>query len=142
MLLAGQMLAKAGIEMDVSMMLGIGGREGSQEHATATAHALNAIAPNCVRIMTFIPKIGTELGEDYLAGRFNLPGPHEIMWELRLLVSRINVPIHLVSDHWTNFVGFRVWLPEGREALLTHIDRHLEMPETAFRKVGIDAVKS
>lgn len=135
-------LLKAGIDLDVSMMLGIGGRENSTEHARATARIINIIEPQCVRVRTFIPKTGTALGRAYLAGNFNLPGPYEIMRELRQMVSEINANTRLLSEHWSNFVLFNAYLPGAKEALLEHIDKHLAMPEGSFRKIGLDAARS
>lgn len=138
---AGKKLASAGIELDVSMMLGIGGREDSQEHATATARLINALAPQCIRILTFSPKRDTEMGDDYLAGKFALMSPHETIRELKHLISQIDAPTQLVSDHWTNFVLFKAAMPAAKDALLAYIDKHLELPETSFRQVGIDEAR-
>lgn len=141
-LASGQKLARASIEMDVSMMIGIGGKEDSQTHAIATARLINAIEPGCVRLRTFIPKTGTEIGADYLAGRFSLLSPHETLRELRLLVENISGNTRLLSEHWSNYVLFNAFMPEAKEPLLAYIDQHLDMPEENFRKPGIDAVRS
>lgn len=138
----GLMLARAGIEMDVSIMLGIGGTEASEGHALATARVINAIEPSCVRVRTFIPKKDTELGADYMAGAFSLPGPHETLRELRQLASALTARTRLLSEHWTNFIKFDAYMPDARQELLAFIDQHLGMPETAFRKIGMDAVRS
>lgn len=139
---SGMKLARAGIELDVSMMLGIGGREESQAHSLATAQVINALEPGCVRIRTFIPKTDTEIGEAYLTGQFSLLSAHETIAELRNLVQNINARTSLMSEHWSNFVLFQAFMPGAKEQLLAHIDKHLAMPESAFRKPGIDAVRS
>lgn len=142
LILAGRMLAEAGIEMDVSMMLGIGGLERSNEHALETAALLNEIQPECVRIRTFAVKSNTELGNDYLNGRFTLMGPHDILRELRFLVENISGKMRLLSEHWTNFAHFDARMPEAGPALLEHIDKQLSIPEAQFRPVGITDRKS
>ncbi|MDL2306831.1 radical SAM protein [Desulfovibrio sp. OttesenSCG-928-C06] len=140
--LAGQMLARAGIEMDVSMMMGIGGAERSREHALETAALLNEICPVCVRIRTFAVKNNTELGDDYLNGCFVPMSPHETLQELRLMVENITGRMELLSEHWTNFIHFSAMMPEAGPQLLEHINRHLLIPEDQFRPVGIDDEKS
>ena len=141
LLRASQKLALAGIENDVSIMLGIGGPEFSQRHALETADLLNAIAPACVRIRTFVPTGGTALGDDYLQGRFTLMEPHDILREQRLMVTHITASMQLLSEHWSNFVRFNEQMPEGREALLDIIDQSLLLPRTAFRPTGLaDAI--
>lgn len=139
---AGTMLSKAGIAMDVSMMLGIGGKEFSREHAITTAHLISAVEPECVRIRTFIPKTNTELGDEYLNGQFSLMGPHDIMRELRLMVEHITGKTRLLSEHWSDFILFNAFMPGAKQQLLEYVDQHLAMPESEFRAIGIDDEKS
>lgn len=133
---AGEMLGEAGVELDVSMMLGIGGLELSPEHARLTAELINRLSPACVRVRTFVPKTDTELGEDYLAGRFQLPGPHETLRELYRLVYDLESPTRLLSEHWSNFLHFSARMPEGKWELLELIENRLALPEACFRRVG------
>lgn len=137
LLRASQKLTLAGIENDVSLMLGIGGPDLSQRHALETADLLNAITPVCVRIRTFVPTDGTPMGEDYRQGRFILMEPHAVLRELRLMVTHITGSMQLLSEHWSNFVMFDQRLPEGREALLGIIDQALLLPRDAFRSTGL-----
>lgn len=134
---AGDLLKNADIEMDVSIMLGIGGKEHSEEHAIMTGNLINAIEPDCVRIRTFIPKVGTELGTDYLNRKFSLLGPHETLRELRIMIEHVTGTTRLLSEHWSDFVLFDAYMPEAKQPLLEHIDQHLAMPEEMFRDVGI-----
>ncbi len=133
--LAGEMLAKAGIEMDVSMMLGIGGVELSNEHADKTAQLLNAIAPACVRIRTFTPRPGTELGNEWQAGAFHLPDSHAILRELYRMTEQIRSPMQLLSEHWTNYTHFNASMPEDKERLLGQIEHCLTLPKESLRAV-------
>lgn len=133
-------LALAGIENDVPMMLGIGGPGLSERHAIETAELLKAIAPVCVRIRTFIPTEDTPMGEDYRQGRFILMEPHEILRELRLMVSRITAPMQLLSEHWSDFVAFDVHLPQDKDKALEIIDAALHLPRECFRPTGITNV--
>lgn len=139
---AGHMLKTAGIELDVSLMLGVGGPEFSREHAVCTAELLNATCPECVRIRTYAAKTNTELGEDYLAGRFRLMGPHAVLQELRLMVEGISGTMQLLSEHWTNFIHFSADMPDAKHNLLHFIDQHLQRPESDFRTIGITEKKS
>ena len=133
----GAMLREAGIEMDVSMMLGIGGRDLSERHALTTAELLNEIEPVCVRIRTYMPKEDTPLGHDYLQGRFILMEPHEILRELRLMVENISGRMQLLSEHWSDFIMFNAYLPEAKEELLKYIDQALTQPRESFRVTGL-----
>lgn len=133
--LAASVLAHSGIEMDVSMMLGIGGQAMSQEHALKTAILINKIRPACIRVRTFIPKIGTDLGDAVSRQSFALLSPHETLRELRLLVSQIEIKTQLLSEHWSNYVIFSAGLPGAKKKVLAYIDEHLELPEESFRQI-------
>lgn len=139
---AGAMLKQAGIERDVSIMLGIGGKEFSNEHAIATARLISVIEPECVRIRTFIPKTGTELGDECLKGNFTLMAPHDIMRELRLMVEHIDGNTLLLSEHRSDFILFNACMPEAKQPLLEHIDQHLARPESSFRAIGIESARA
>ena len=134
--LAGKKLDAAGIEMDVSIMLGIGGAELTTEHACKTAQLLSSISPTCVRIRTFTPKPGTELEEDCRAGRFSLLEPYDIVCELHLMVSNITGTMQLLSEHWTNYIRCTAPMPEAREKLLEHIATCLARPRDSFKTTG------
>ena len=138
---AAQKLALAGIENDVSLMLGIGGPELSRRHALETADLLNRINPVCVRIRTFIPVDGTPMGEDYRQGRLALMEPHDILCELKLMVTRVTGSMRLLSEHWSNFVTFDHALPQDKDSLIAIIDQALRLPRETFRPTGIaDAI--
>jgi radical SAM superfamily enzyme YgiQ (UPF0313 family) len=141
LLRAADLLAYAGIENDVSLMLGIGGKEHSERHAMDTSALLNAMQPACVRLTTYVPKEDTPLGEDYRRGRFNLLQPHAVLRELRLLVEHIDVPLRLLSNHWTNFIMFDACMPDDKQQILDVIDQAPRLPQAAFRPTEITALR-
>lgn len=134
---AGELLFDAGIELDASIMIGAGGVALSQRNAEDTASVLNACKPATLRIRTFAPKAGTPLADDCLAGKFDLPGPHAALRELRCLIEQLDCAVELRSDHWTNFIRIFGKLPAVREKALAAIDGALEQPEHIFRQVGV-----
>ena len=129
---AGEKLGKAGIEVDVSMMLGIGGKELSRVHAMETADIINNISPACIRIRTFTPKVDTALGEDYQAGRFSFMGAHDILRELQTMVEHITTDTQLLSEHWTDLIWFNARVPAEKEIVLHQIRKALEEPPETF----------
>ncbi len=138
---ASQKLALAGIENDVSLMLGIGGPELSRRHALETADLLNAVNPVCVRIRTFIPVADTLMGEECRQGRFVIMDPVGILRELRLMTTHITGSMRFLSEHWSNFVTFDHALPQDKAKVIETIDKALRLPQEAFRLTGIaDAI--
>jgi len=86
---AGQMVRAAGIELSLYVILGIGGRERSQDHAVQTANVLNRIGPDFIRLRTFVPKINTPLLREVNSGTFNMLGPHGILREAAAIIEKV-----------------------------------------------------
>jgi radical SAM superfamily enzyme YgiQ (UPF0313 family) len=127
MLLAGQRLVEAGIDLWVTVILGITGVGGDwEEHILSTAKMINAMKPRHLSAMTFAPAKGTPLGEDVLAGRFQVCSPDQILEECRLLIEHLDVdPLHFTSNHASNYLPLKGSLPEDREKFLSLIDQAL-----------------
>lgn len=134
---AGRWTLAAGIELSLYVILGIGGVERSSTHAAATAEALSRIAPDFIRLRTFLPKINTPLLEDIRSGAFSMLGPHGILRETEKLIKGIHGSSYLLSDHYTNYINLEGRLPEDKPALLQKIARALQRDETEFRPFSI-----
>ncbi len=132
-ILAGMLLNKAGIENNSYVMLGIGGKDMSRDHALQTADALNHIAPHTVRLRTFVPKVGTPLLKKVKKGRFVMAGPHDVLMEAKILLENLTVPVRLKSDHYTNYVNLEGNLPADRDRLIQVVDEALGCDESRFR---------
>jgi radical SAM superfamily enzyme YgiQ (UPF0313 family) len=135
----GQAVRAAGIELSMYYMAGLGGEETWEAHALDSAKVLNAVDPDFIRVRTFTPMPGTELGEDFMAGNFSLQEPRGVLRELRLLLENLEGSGLFLSDHWLNFADIRGRLPQDKEAMLRDIDIALTMPRASFRPVGLIA---
>ena len=131
MLLAGQRLVQAGIDLWVTVILGMTGANGEggdwEEHILSTADMMNKMRPRHLSAMTFAPAKGTPLGEDVLAGRFEVCSASHVLEECRLLVEKLDVdPLHFTSNHASNYLPLKGGLPEDRQKFLDMIDQALE----------------
>lgn len=131
----GLKVREAGIELSEYILIGIGGRERTQEHALESARVLNAFTPDFVRIRTLIPWKRTPLYEDHQQGRFLLLSPYEALRETRLLIANLEGPFKLFSDHVNNFAYVNGSIPADKSEMLKVIDRLLAVPENNFRQV-------
>ena len=125
----------AGIELSEYILIGIGGRERTQEHAIESARVLNAFTPDFVRLRTYVPWRGTPLFEDHQQGKFHLLSPHEALKETHLLVSNLEGPFKLLSDHVSNYAWVHGTIPEDKPELLETLEQLLTIPEGRFRQV-------
>ena len=128
MLQAGQNLVAAGIDLWAIVILGLTGQGGDwEEHVLSTAGIINKMKPRHLSAMTFAPAAGTPLGEDVLAGRFQVCTPDQILEECHLLLEHLDVdPLHFTSNHASNYLPLKGGLPEDREKFLSLIDQALE----------------
>ncbi len=120
--LAGKKVTEAGIELSVYYLLGLGGRERLAEHAGHSAEAINAMGPDFIRIRTLRASRGIPLYKDVLEGRFQVPSPQEALEELKILVSGLEGPSMLLSDHISNCLNLTGELPGDKEELLNEIE--------------------
>ncbi len=134
---AGRMARAAGIDLNAYVILGIGGREGSEAHARETARVINEMAPAVVRLRTFVPKINTPLLADVQAGRFEMLSPHQVLAETMALLEGITIAVQVASDHYTNYLEVGGRLPEDRDAMLEELRRGLRRDESTFRPLFI-----
>lgn len=82
MLEAGQKLVAAGFDLWAIIIMGLTGQDGDwEEHILSTARMINEMRPRHLSAMTFAPAKGTPLGEDVLAGRFQVCTPDQILEE-------------------------------------------------------------
>lgn len=130
---ASKLLREAGIELNAYVMIGIGGREGSEAHARHTAALVNETPPNVLRLRTFVPKVNTPLLEDVLAGRFAMLSPHQALAETAALLEGITAPVRVESDHYTNYVNVSGNLPRDRDMMLNYLEKARRRPESDFR---------
>lgn len=130
---AGQWTMAAGIQLSFYVILGIGGVARTMAHATCTADVLNRIAPDFIRLRTFVPKMHTPLLKMVERGAFAMLGPHGVLEEAATMIRLLDAPSQLTSDHYTNYINLEGRLPECRNRLLAEIDDALRRPETDFR---------
>ncbi len=134
---AGQKLKEAGIGLSVTVLLGIGGVEGSTEHALETAKILTEMDPDYTGALTLMLVPGTPLHDDSKAGRFILPDQYGFLEELGIMIGRSRFTnCFFTSNHASNYLPIRARLPEEKEATVRLIrevvesrDRKLLRPE-------------
>jgi radical SAM superfamily enzyme len=131
------MVREAGIELSEYVILGIGGKERSREHAVETARVLNDINPEFIRLRTFLPKINTLLLHHIRKGRFRVLSPHEVFRETIGILQNLTVTSEIHSDHYTNYVNLRGSMPADRQNLLAVLHAALGQEETRFRPVYV-----
>ena len=122
----GRKVREAGIKLSVTVLLGIGGKEGSLEHARATGRLLSAMDPNYVGALTVMIIPGTPLHDEFQKGQFELPSEKGMLLELREMIQYTDLSRGLFfSNHASNYLPIKARLPKGKQEALDQIDRAL-----------------
>lgn len=124
MISAADKVGQAGIFLSVTVLLGIGGRELSLQHARATGMVLSKMAPRQIAALTLMPLTGTPLGEEVANGDFLLPNALSMLKELKEMVTCINCDkVQFMANHASNYLPISGRLGRDKDAILTTIDQ-------------------
>jgi len=119
---AAQRVKDAGIILSVTVLLGLGGTERSRIHAEETGKFLTRIQPDYAGALSVIVVPGTPLAEEVKKGTFTVPDPYMLLEELEIMISNINADhMYFASNHASNYLPVKGWLPEEKEKMLTAI---------------------
>lgn len=121
----------AGFAVSVTVLLGLGGKQGSERHAGLTAELLNRLQPEYAGALTLM------LGplEDYFAKSmgpdFQFLDKTETLRELRRLVADLDLN-HTVfrSNHASNWLPLKGTMNRDKKSLLKVIDAALADPDS------------
>ncbi len=124
---AGRKIKQAGITLSVTVILGLGGPEGSQKHALGTAKILTDIDPDFAGALTVMLVPGTPLHQDWEAGRFKLITPFQSLAELKMIIENAEfTDCFFTANHASNYLPIKARLPQQKAAMLKLIDEVLE----------------
>lgn len=116
----------AGLKLNVTVLLGLAGPEGSARHAEATGAALSAMDPEQAAALSLMLVPGTPLHDDWEAGRFTQCTAQELLAELRVLIEHTHLSRGLfLCNHGSNHLPFRARFPKEKDAVLQSIDAAL-----------------
>ena len=129
---AAHRVKQAGTALSVTVLLGIGGIEGSRRHARETAKILTDMDPDYVGALSVILVPGTPLHQEHMEGKFQVPDPFELIEELRVMIAESSFTNCVFrSNHASNYLPVKATLPQDKEGILRAIDRVLEARDGA-----------
>ena len=127
---SGCMAKDADMILSEFILLGIGGKELSEENAAQTAKALNIIQPDFIRVHATGIKPESKLGEFVRDGSFTLQSEEEIVIEQKLFLQQLHeMDSYYVNEHIVNLLlEVRGNLRTEKQEMLSTIDRFLTLP--------------
>ncbi|WP_243441147.1 radical SAM protein [Dethiobacter alkaliphilus] len=135
---AGKKIQLAGIDLSVTVILGLGGRHRWREHALQTAKVASEINPRYLAALTLMVDKRTPLGKKVASGEFAVPSAAESLLELKTLIENLEVDDCLFrSNHASNYLAVGGALPKDRKSMISAIEQALRdqrlLKDEAFR---------
>lgn len=120
----GKKVVLSGISLSEYVILGLGGKEMSEEHAVDTARVLNEIKPDFIRVRTLCINKNMPLNEDVVTAKFVRATDEEIIREEKSLIENLSCKANFVSDHISNLLPeIEGKLPEDKDRMLACIEQ-------------------
>jgi radical SAM superfamily enzyme YgiQ (UPF0313 family) len=130
---AARRVKDAGIILSVTVLLGLGGVERSKIHAEETGKFLTRIQPDYAGALSVIIVPGTPLAEEVKKGTFKVPDPYMLLEELSKMISNIDADhMYFASNHASNYLPVKGWLPEEKEKMLKAIEYVLQQKDPSM----------
>jgi radical SAM superfamily enzyme YgiQ (UPF0313 family) len=124
---------EAGMLTSVTVILGMGGPEGSENHVKLTAQALTEMDPDYVGALTVSLIPGTPLYNDFQQGKFKLITPFESVKELLAIIRQANFTNCFFSSmHASNYFSVRGTLPRDKERMVRELEQVIARRDPAL----------
>lgn len=120
---AVQTVQSLGMRASVMVLLGLAGRDGSEEHALKTAETLNRIQPRLLSALRFIEFPGkTRMFDGYKPST-----EYEVVSELHILIQNLELERTVFrANHSSNPVPLAGRFPQDKQSLLDEVQRMLQ----------------
>lgn len=126
MIRVAQKAHAAGVKLSTMILLGVGGRRLSREHALESARVISAINPRFVSTLVVTPVEGTPLYDQAQAGAFEDMSPVELTVELREFVAALDVKGTIFrSNHASNYLPLAGTFPKDQPRIVAELDQIL-----------------
>jgi radical SAM superfamily enzyme YgiQ (UPF0313 family) len=120
---AGRKVKAAGIELSVTVLLGIAPRGKSLDHGRHTGELLTAMDPDYVGALSAIVCEGTELEKLVSRGEHQVPTPAGLLRELREMLAHTELSRgYFMANHASNYLPLKVEMPQGKAQALELLD--------------------
>jgi radical SAM superfamily enzyme YgiQ (UPF0313 family) len=130
---AGRKARAAGITLSVTVILGLGGVGGSEQHAVETAKILSEIDPEFAGALTLTLVPGTPLFQQWQEGKFKPISPFRSLEELKIIIENASfTDCFFSSMHASNYISVRGKLPQDKKKMLRQLETVLSAKDPAL----------
>ena len=130
---AARRVKESEILLSVTVILGIGGVEGSQVHAMETGKILSEMDPDYVGALSLMVVPGTPIEREIETGKLVLPTPFGLIQELETMIQHCQFTrCFFASNHASNYLPLRIRMPGEKEEALRRIREVLRKKDPAL----------
>jgi radical SAM superfamily enzyme YgiQ (UPF0313 family) len=116
----------AGMKLSVIMLLGAGGVDRTEQHASESARLITEMDPEFLSALTLTIIPGTPIHRMMEKGKFELPSVHGLLKEMRTIVAESNPTSAIFrTNHASNYLPVEGRLPRDRDRIVSTIDAAL-----------------
>ncbi|MHB8125773.1 MAG: radical SAM protein [Desulfitobacteriaceae bacterium] len=131
MITAGQKVMASGLLLSCTVIIGLGGKAYSQEHAVETAKVASAINPHYLAGLTLMVEPEAPIMRSIQRGELEILTPLECLSEIRTLVEHLKVTDCIFRcNHASNYLPLKATLPGETASLLCVIDEVISSNQT------------
>jgi len=130
---AGRKARQAGITLSATVILGLGGVEGSHRHVLETARILSDIDPEYGGALTLTLLPGTPLYEEARRGEFHPITPFQSLEELKGMIQDSSfTDCFFSSMHASNYFAIRGRLPREKQRMISELEAILRRKDPSL----------
>jgi radical SAM superfamily enzyme YgiQ (UPF0313 family) len=128
---AGRKAKAAGITLSVTVILGLGGVEGSRDHVLETARVLTEIDPDYAGALTLTLIPGLPLCQEWKQGKFSMVTPFDFLGELKDIIENSEFTNCFFSSmHASNYYSVRGKLSQDKARMIRELEHILARRDT------------
>lgn len=128
-------LDKLGIKYSTYFMLGLGGKEYTEEHRIKTVELINQINPFEIIIVTTVIFKRAPLREIMKVKLFKRLSIRETLEEKRFILNGIDIDTIVKATHKTNSIPILAKFPEHKELAISKIDMNLTKTDKELQMI-------
>jgi radical SAM superfamily enzyme YgiQ (UPF0313 family) len=133
MIRASKRVKEAGVLLSVTVILGLGGVEGSKAHAEETGKILSEMDPDYVGALSLMVVPGTPIEREIETGQLILPTPFGLIEELEIMIQHCHFTnCFFASNHASNYLPLRIQMDQEKEEALKKIREVLKRKDPAL----------
>ncbi len=113
----------AGIPLSVTVLNGLAGLEGTEEHALSTAVLLNKIDPDYIGLLSLISVPGTSMHRAFEEKLLTPLNSWQLLEEIKMIVERLELTESVFrANHASNYLPLKATLSRDKELLLNKLN--------------------